>query len=125
MKRFSLLCWLAAGSVTALILFQIKQEVRSLEQDIAATRSEILRDQEALHILQAEWSYLNSPARLAALAERHLGMAPIPAERIVDFAELPLHGAAEQEEMPPTVENPAPRARPTLVTLPAEGGLRR
>src|SRR3546814_4917483 len=79
MRRFVILCWLVAGSVTALILFQIKQEVRVLEEEVAVTRREILDDQEAVHVLEAEWSYLNSPARIAALAERHLGLAPIPA----------------------------------------------
>lgn len=123
MKRFVIFCWLVAGSVTALILFQIKQEVRSLEQEIATTRGEILRDQEALHVLEAEWSYLNSPARIAALAERHLGMGPIPAERIVGFADLPLP-AAPQEEIPPISEDPEQRSKATLVTLPTQGVLR-
>ncbi len=123
MKRFIIFCWLAAGSAAALILFQIKQEVRDLEQEIATTRGAILRDQEALHILEAEWSYLNSPARIAALAERHLGMAPIPAERIIGFADLPLPDNPE-EEVPSTSESPEPRSAATLVTLPVEGGLR-
>jgi cell division protein FtsL len=100
MKRFVILCWLAAGSITALILFQIKQEVRDLEQQISTANGEILRDQEALHILEAEWSFLNNPARIAALAERHLGMGPIPAERIVAFDDLPLPGAPGDEGLP-------------------------
>ena len=119
MKRFIIFCWLVAGSVTALILFQIKQEVRSLEQEIAATRGVILRDQEALHVLEAEWSYLNSPARIASLAERHLGMAAIPAERVVGFADLPLPGIPEQE-MPPISQDPDQQSGATLVTLPVE-----
>ena len=123
MKRFVIFCWLVAGSVTALTLFQIKQEVRSLEQEIAATRGAILRDQEALHVLEAEWSYLNSPARIAALAERHLGMASIPAERVIGFADLPLP-AAPQEEVPPSSQSPEERSKATLVTLPTQGALR-
>src|SRR3546814_17775043 len=86
MRRFVILCWLVAGSVTALILFQIKQEVRVLEEEVAVTRREILNDQEAVHVLAAEWSYLNSPARIAALAERHPGLAPIPADRQIGRA---------------------------------------
>jgi hypothetical protein len=118
MKRFLILCWLAAGSVTALILFQVKQEVHTLEQELTVTHREILRDQEAVHILQAEWSYLNSPARLAALAERHLGMAAIPAERVIGFNDLPLPGAPGDGDTP---DNKAPdeRAQPTLVKAPA------
>lgn len=118
MSRFIVVCWLIAGSVTALILFQIKQEVVTLEQEIAETQHHILRDQEAVHVLQAEWSYLNSPARIAALAERHLDMAPIPPERIIGFDDLPLPGADEKEDAPGK-QAPEPKSPATLVTAPA------
>ncbi|MEQ8354880.1 MAG: hypothetical protein RH942_05035 [Kiloniellaceae bacterium] len=123
MKRFVIFCWLVAGSVAALVLFQIKQDVRGLEQEIAQTRSDILRDQEAVHILEAEWSYLNSPARISALAERYLEMAPIPAERVVGFADLPLPGGLEQGILPDS-EDAEQRSKATLVTAPVEGALR-
>lgn len=122
MRRFIIFCWLAAGSVTALILFQIKQEVRELEEEIAGIQRSILEDQEAVHVLEAEWSYLNSPARLAALAERHLGLAPIPAERIVAFDDLPLPGAPEDNL--PGAEEPGRDTPATLVKAPATGALR-
>lgn len=117
MRRFIILCWLVAGSVTALILFQIKQEVRVLEEEISSTRHAILEDQEAVHVLEAEWSYLNSPARIAALAERHLDLAPIPGERVVGFHDLPLPGAPEEgtpHDGAPERDSPA-----TLVNAPA------
>lgn len=122
MKRFVIFCWLVAGSVTALILFQIKQEVHDLEQEIAGIQRGILEDQEAVHVLEAEWSYLNSPARLSALAERHLGLAPIPAERVVGFDDLPLPGAPE-EDLPEGAE-PERQLPATLVKAPASGALR-
>ena len=50
-------------------------------------------------------------------------MAPIPAERIIGFADLPLPGKPE-EEIPPASKSPEPRSAATLVTLPVEGGLR-
>jgi cell division protein FtsL len=126
MRRFVILCWLIAGSVTALTLFQIKQEVRSLEREIADSQREILHDQEAVHILEAEWSYLNSPARLATLAERHLGLGPIPAERVIGFDDLPLPGVPEDDGAPAT-EEPERQSPATLVKAPgvnAPGALR-
>lgn len=123
MKRFVIFCWLLAGSATALTLFQIKQEVRTLEQEIAETQRGILRDQEAVHVLEAEWSYLNSPARIAALAERHLGLAPIPAERVVGFEDLPLPGAPDDgEDDTPSSQTPPHKPSATLVNAPAAGG---
>src|SRR3546814_20509050 len=119
MRRFVILCWLVAGSVTALILFQIKQEVRVLEEQVADTRRTILEDQEAVHVLEAEWSYLNSPARIGALAERHLDLAPIPAERIIGFDDLPMPDAPEQApDEAPDDEEPTPRPPATRWTLP-------
>ena len=122
MRRFIILCWLVAGSVTALTLFQIKQEVRDLEEEIAATQRTILENQEAVHVLEAEWSYLNAPARIATLAERHLGLASIPAERIVGFDDLPLPGQPDDDApgaTEPTHEPPA-----TLVKAATNGVLR-
>lgn len=114
MRRFVIFCWILAGSITALTLFQIKQEVMDLEDEIQALHRDILRDQEAIHVLQAEWSYLNNPGRIAALAERHLQLAPIPAERVIGFDDLPFPG--QPEEAP---EAPAPVAsQATLVTAP-------
>ena len=120
MKRFVIFCWLAAGSITALLLFQIKAEVQSLEEEISQTRRQILHDQEAVHILEAEWSYLNNPARIAALAERHLQLAPIPAERIIGFNDLPLPG--EPDDGTPENDSDAPPAPATLVKAPAGEG---
>jgi hypothetical protein len=98
--------------------------VRTLEQEIAETQRDILRDQEAVHVLEAEWSYLNSPARIAALAERHLGLAPIPAERVVGFEDLPLPGApGEGEDDAPSSQTPPRNPAATLVKAPATGGL--
>lgn len=120
MRRFVIFCWILAGSATALTLFQIKQEVLELEHDIKSVHREILRDQEAIHVLEAEWSYLNNPARIAALAERHLNLAPIPAERIIDFAELPLPGEVlPGEEGEEDGDGSAAKGPATLVAAPA------
>jgi hypothetical protein len=73
-------------------------------------------------VLEAEWSYLNDPARIGALAERHLGLAAIPGERVVGFQDLPLPGAPEEDtprDVAPERDSPA-----TLVTLPVAGALR-
>jgi len=122
MKRFVFFCWVIAGSVTALTLFQIKQEVYTLEQEIAEVQGEVLRDQEAVHVLQAEWSYLNDPARIATLAERHLGLAPIPAERIVGFEDLPMPGTPEDDATPESQQRD--HAPATLVKATTQGAPR-
>jgi len=89
MKRLSLLFWLlTAGTATALV-FQVSNDVQGLEKELQQVKREILRDQESLHVLKAEWSYLNRPDRLAAMAGSYLDLEPLPAERIVGLTDLP------------------------------------
>ncbi len=55
-------------------LYVVKHGVIELENRLTQINREIARDQKAIHVLKAEWSYLNEPSRLRDLAERHLGM---------------------------------------------------
>ncbi len=60
-----------------------RAELRDLKKQVQATEREI-------HVLQAEWSYQARPARIQALAERHLALAPTSPDRILaDSADLP------------------------------------
>ena len=100
MKRAIVIGWLLSATAALLILFQIKQEVRELEHDLRVTHRQILKEQESLHILQAEWSYLNRPERIARLAEQHLQLAPLLPEQTVDFADLPWRLPADALDTP-------------------------
>ncbi len=103
------LLFLAAAS-TALFLFHIKQEVRELEQELGIAHRNILRHQEAIQVLRTEWSYLNQPARIAELAERHLGMQPLATRQFVGFEQIPYRSAGA------TLPAPAHSATQTAAT---------
>ncbi len=87
--RWSTLLWLVAFAVAVGLVFQIKYEVQDLEDRLARTQTRIQKDREALHVLRAEWSYLNQPQRIARLAQRHLEMIPLKAPQIGRIASLP------------------------------------
>jgi cell division protein FtsL len=53
-------------------LFKIKLYVQSLNTELVKIKSEISLAQSDLKVLQAEWSYLNNPTRLARLARKYL-----------------------------------------------------
>lgn len=76
---------LAAGTA----LFVVKHEVQKLEEELGRISRATLADQEAVHVLKAEWSYLNEPSRLQRLAEKHLSLKPLTAQRLVDLDALP------------------------------------
>ena len=68
MRVFALLVWLALALTTGYALFDTTFRVEAIEQRLAHLNREILKEQEALHVLSAEWSFLNRPARMGKLA---------------------------------------------------------
>jgi cell division protein FtsL len=89
MTRIAGLLLFLTAATAALFLFYIKQQVRELEEELGIVHSDILKHQEAIHVLKTEWSYLNRPARIAELAGRHLDLRPLTAEQFVRLEELP------------------------------------
>ena len=89
MIRLTTLIWLALASLAGVGLFQVKYRVQSLEQDLGQINRQIMRDRDAIHVLGAEWSLLNEPARLADMSRRHLELAPFTAAQLARFSDLP------------------------------------
>ena len=79
-----LVCGLGFG------LFKVKYEVQSLEEDLAKINRQIATDQDAIHVLKAEWSYLTQPVRIGDMAARHLALQPVTAAQMGSFDQLPL-----------------------------------
>ena len=88
MTRMIAVIWLGAVAAMAWGLFQVKNEVRSLEAQLHKTHWATKSDRETIEILKAEWSYLNQPARIADLATRHLELAPLETSQIVEINDL-------------------------------------
>ncbi len=81
-----ILCLMA--SALGIGLFLVKHEVKSQESYLAQLNRDILRGQEAIHVLNAEWSYLNDPVRLRVLAEKHLGLTVVKPTQIATLDTL-------------------------------------
>ena len=58
-------------------MFQVKYEVMQQEEQLARLNQQIADGREAIRVLNAEWSFLNQPARLDELAKRYLTLVPI------------------------------------------------
>ena len=63
---------LLVAAMMSVALFFLKYEVNGLESELNALNRAIVADRELIHVLEAEWSHLNEPARLRGLAQRHL-----------------------------------------------------
>ncbi|WP_167730534.1 cell division protein FtsL [Terasakiella sp. SH-1] len=71
--------------VLAIGVFRITYQVDALEKELKALNKEILQEQETIHILKAEWSYLNDPNRLEDLAKRYLGLEEMRGEQLINM----------------------------------------
>ncbi|MDB5367692.1 MAG: hypothetical protein JWM77_3619, partial [Rhodospirillales bacterium] len=90
MIRLSTFVGLALASVAAGLVMHVSYRVQRTEQYLAKLEREIVREQDQIRVLDAEWSYLNDPARIEALARRHLMLAPMSAKKIVSLEAIPL-----------------------------------
>ena len=88
MTRFAV-TWMFVVTCAALAVFYVSQTVERLERELALQQRAILEHQEAIHVLEAEWSYLNRPERISLLAERFLALAPLSADHVVGIDDLP------------------------------------
>jgi hypothetical protein len=96
MRPATLLFVLLAGGMT-LGLFTVKYEVQHLEGELIRLDRSIAADREALHVLEAEWSHLNNPARLRPLAARHLDLMPVEARNMGGLSTIPEKPPAKTE----------------------------
>lgn len=112
MIRLATLFWTALALATGAGLFQVKHEVQKRETELAALDRAILADQEAIHVLRAEWSYLNDPERLEKLSAAHLDLRPLTAESVGRFSDLPVRVAGGDASGAPAPAIPAHLAAP-------------
>jgi hypothetical protein len=109
MIRHATMLALLLAAALSLILFVVKYQVSDLEQELTELDRAIVQERRAIHVLKAEWSHLNDPARLAGLVERHLELAPVSPDQLGTLRELPA-----RPDMPVQQDDPVlPKARLT------------
>jgi hypothetical protein len=72
------------------IIYQIKHRVLDLEKTMHQLNREIINTNEGLHILKAEWGYLNQPRRLQALNNKYLQLRAIGHTQVASYQTLPV-----------------------------------
>ena len=89
MMRILNICVIAALVLAAADVYKIKFESTRQGQRVAKLRLDIRREQEAIAALRAEWSKLDSPARIEGLAQRHLALRPMDTRQFDRLDNLP------------------------------------
>lgn len=74
MKKLKLLAGFVILAMSAYGMLHVKHRVQVLTKDLVEVKRQITMEKEALHVLKAEWAYLNHPDRLKFLADQYLDM---------------------------------------------------
>jgi len=122
----TILSALAAG-VVGIGLYFVKHEVKEQEAHLADLNRQIQTHQEAIHVLKAEWSFLNDPARLKQLSEKYLDMKVMGPTQVTTLQALAPHGGHDSHAVAAAPKPPAARpATPSVAETspPSSGGLR-
>jgi hypothetical protein len=90
MKFATATAWVILPIIAGAGLYFLKMRVESQEQRLVALQKEIVDTRASIHVLKAEWSYLNDPIRLREQAERLLSMKPVTPRQIVSFDQVPM-----------------------------------
>ena len=105
----------------SLTLFVVKSQVQDMEEELVGLNRSITEDRQAIHVLKAEWSYLNEPSRLKNLAERYLGLSPIATDQVGTANELlPRIGDATAPVESPISQVIRDRVTPLVTPISAE-----
>jgi len=120
---------LSVGGVlgSAYGLYHLEHEVKTMERALTRVEDATRRDNEAVQVLQAEWSYLNRPERLQDLATRHLHLGPSALKQIVTapalLAALPVARPADdggtETVTAAAIPVPEPKPAPPRRAVPA------
>lgn len=76
-------------AVLAIGLYLVKYTVQDVQRNVTSLKTQLANEKESLHLLNAEWAYLNRPDRLRQLADRHLDLVPIDSRQIDKVSVLP------------------------------------
>jgi hypothetical protein len=97
--RITAMIYVACFAASAIGLYLVKYNVQDVNRDVVTLKESLAQEKESLHLLNAEWAYLNRPDRLRQLSERHLDLVPLDSRQIGEISVLP--AAATEDEAAP------------------------
>jgi hypothetical protein len=99
--------WLVVTVALGIGTFVMKHRVQEQEERLGELNRAILEDQEAIHVLRAEWAHLNDPARLSRLNQKFLELQPIAGDQYFAIEQIPFRSSVIES---PTEDGSKPQA---------------
>ena len=87
----------------AIWVYKIKFDATVQAERVAVIRAEIKRERDQVASLRAEWSRLDTPARIQELAKRHLTLKPLETSQYETLDRLPVRPVPV---VPPSTQDP-------------------
>lgn len=98
MFKYCVVILIAVFISSVLSLFQVKFNVQNLSKDMAILQKQLKQERDSMYVLQAEWTYLNQPARLKALSDKYLKLQAIQLSQLHKIENnLPLYLAEDSD----------------------------
>jgi len=114
--RLSTVC--AFGLMIALGcgVYNVANSYEKTEKRYNAVQKKIAGEQEAIRVLQAEWTFLTSPDRLEQISQEYLHLQAVDGRQYVALNTIPMRAAmdAQQEEQAVPAEAPATQVAKTI-----------
>lgn len=102
--------WIGIVALAAALVFNVSHDVQDLKRERNALADQIRHEHETIRVLEADWAFLNQPARLEAMARRHTPLRATTAEQIIGLSAVPEKSAAIEAAKPLNpAAPPAPR----------------
>jgi len=104
--RPSTIIWMVLWVVAAFGLYMVKYKVQAVRTEVASAERQLREEKKNLHVMTAEWTYLNRPERLRQLSAKYLDIKPMHGNQLADFASLPeknsvTQQASDTQDLPP------------------------
>jgi len=103
----------ALTALACLALYHVSEETRVARAELHRTRAEIVNQQEALKVLEADWERVAEPTRIQRLASEKLGLADNPTVALASLELLPRR-VRTKGLMTASADAPQPAADPRL-----------
>lgn len=126
MIQKSTIIWLGLAAVAGTALFYTSESVHQASLQLGNLQEKIISEQDGYRVLEAEWSYLNQPARLEKLAQQLSDLKPVQAGQLITIDRLPTAAAVapppEKPRIPVTAQKMEQNEslQKAALTLPAE-----
>jgi hypothetical protein len=76
--------WAALFSLIALVLYDIKYNVHSAQNETRALEAQLIKERKRLQMVELEWTMLTRPERIKVLAEKHLQLQSLDSKQVMN-----------------------------------------